>query len=145
MLGNFNQNFLAPGSVIVGNDGGFTNPARIWFLNIWNRTGQGTGIPLQVDTGLTATGTTPSTALQLNNDINEITGGGGFSGAILLALKQGQQQWVFNGSTSNKMIYPASGAQIDALGVNNPYTLAPGKTQLFTAYSTVQLRSLQLG
>ena len=144
MLENYSQTFVAtPGA--ISKDGSLSNPFRIFLQALWNRTGQGTGIPLQVANALAATGSSQATALQLNVDINEVLTVPPGSGVLLLPLQAGQEQQVFNGDGGNLLVYPASGYSIDALAVNAAYTLAAGKTQIFTAYSPTQLRSRQLG
>ena len=143
MLEDYSQPFPATFGPI-GKDGSLANPFRIFLQSLWNRTGQGTGIPLQVANALPATGETQATALQLNEDLNEVLSGSG-GGVVLLPLEVGQWQSVFNGTGGNVLVFPAPGYNIDALAANAAYTLANLKTQIFFAYQPTQLRSLQLG
>ena len=137
---------FTPTSPVVDGGGILTTIGRNLIQAIWNRTGQASGIPDQVANNLKATGTTQATALQLNDDWNEILSVPAGSGVILMELQPGQEQRVFNGDPAQALkVWPAVGYQIDALGLNQPYSLAHGKTQLFDAYSTTQIRSVQLG
>lgn len=122
---------------------------------LYNRTGQGTGIPLTVGNNLTALGTTQAGALELINDLNEVLNvSAGNTGVRLLStlgtLKPTQAQWVYNGTGSGINVFPPSGGQIDSLGTNNAYSLANGKQQIFTCWGLLAsgvpyFRSLQLG
>jgi hypothetical protein len=136
-----------PSTAFVDRNGILT-PAVGYYLmrQLWGRTGQGAGVPLQVANGLAARGTTQATALALTLDINEVLTVPALSGVVLIALQPGQAQEVYNGDAANALlVYPALGSKIDALGLNAAYSLAHGKTQIFTAYSTTQLRSFQIG
>ena len=53
----------------------------------------------------------------------------------------GQSQTVFNGGANNLNVYPPPGVQIDALGENEPYVLAPGTRLSFETWSDGQIRS----
>jgi len=144
MLEDYSQAFPATFGAVT-KDGSLANPFRIFLQSLWNRSGQGTGIPLQVANALAATGSSQATALQLNVDINEVLTVPPGSGVLLLPLQVGQWQSVFNGDGGNLLVYPASGYNIDALAANVGYTLGALKTQIFSAYSPTQLRTLQLG
>jgi hypothetical protein len=139
-----------PSTAIVDPKTGIlTQYGQYLLLALYNRTGDGSGIPLSVGNDLEATGATQQTALGLTNDYNEVlTGSGG--GVALLALKPGQSQIVFNGSGGNIDVYPPAGSQIDSDGVNDPYLLGNDKTQIFTCWGLLAsgapyYRSLQLG
>lgn len=124
----------------------FTNAWYRWLLAIFNRTGGESGQPNQVADDLTATGTTQATALALAVDWNFVTAVPAGSGVILMSLQPGQEQRVYNLDPANTLkIYPADGCAIDADAVNGPYSLAAGKTQVFSAETITQYRSLQLG
>ena len=105
----------------------------------------GMGIFGTTGQNLTAAGTTQATAITLSNDINEINTVPANSGVTLAALQPAQQIWVFNTTGNPLKVYPASGYQIDALGLNAPYSLAGHKDQIYTCTSQNQIRSLQLG
>ena len=122
----------------------------LWWYFIWamyNRGGGQSGVIDQVENAIAAAGASQATAYQLSRDYSEVLQGAG--GVVLANLQPGQRQWVFNGTGGNINVYPFLNAnapwQIDALGINQPYILANGKTQRFTAFSTTQARSLQLG
>jgi hypothetical protein len=126
---------------------------RPFFLGLYNRTGQANGIVPSVTPppGVTATGVSIADAFQLSQDWNDIDAGGANTGvAIAAALNEqpGNDIWVFNGTGTNKNVYPpAATAQIDALGAGNPFVLAAGKLRCFqcwyaiTAGITAQFRS----
>ena len=114
-----------------------------------DRTGGTGGLLLQVDNNVTAVGGSQGTAYGMSKDITEVLGGPG-GGVRLAALQPSQQMWVFNGAGGNINVYPPSLGLVDNLGVNNPFVLASGKTQLLTCYSLLAsggrfFRSLQLG
>jgi hypothetical protein len=115
---------------------------------LYNRTGGQSGVPFQASANLAAAGSTQATATAATLDYNEFTSGAG--GAILAALQPSQFQVVYNGIGGNLSVYPATSGEIDALGVNSPYTLGSGKTQIFwcpkllTSGATFY-RSTQLG
>lgn len=123
-------------------------PSATWWLMlraVWSRTGLGSGVPIQVDNNLTATGSSQADALQLNLDWNEVLTATAGSGVILLSVQPGQTQVVFNGSGTSIGVYPPVSMQIDSLGVNAAYPLGAGMTQFFGTYSIGQIRSVQLG
>lgn len=97
-----------------------------------------------VATGLTAKGTTQATALLLTNEWNEVTSvtivGPEVGGVLLQALQPGQSQTVFNPSSATFNVYPPPGAQIDALGVNAPYSVTTTRVT-FDFITTTQISS----
>jgi hypothetical protein len=145
MLENYQQNFLPPGTMLVNPDGSLTNAGRFLLQALWNRTGQGTGVPIEVDSAVVAAGTTQADATPLNLDWNEVLTVPANSGVVLLPMQDGQSQLVFNGGANGLKVYPSDALEIDALGVNAPYVLAAGKTQVFRQVTTTLLRSIQWG
>lgn len=145
MLINLNATNLYPGQKIVDNTQLATNDFRLLITAFFNRTGQGTGITNKVANALIATGTTQATALALNQDWNEVLTTPAGSGVILLPLLPGQSQMVYNGGLNPLLVYPAVGFAIDSLAVNAAYSLAAGKTQVFSEWQASLVRSLQLG
>jgi hypothetical protein len=136
-----------PTTAFVDRNGVLTPAVGFYLIKtLWSRTGLGTGVPAQIANNLTAAGTTQATALALTLDINEVTTVPAGMGVALFNLQPGQSQWVYNGDAANALkVYPAAGWTIDALALNAAYSLAHGKTQIFTAYSTTQIRSFQIG
>lgn len=131
---------------IVDAGGALTQPGGLSFLlPIFNRTGGSSGIPIKVSNNLAATGTAQDSALALTQDWNEVLTTPAGSGVQLSPLQPGQPQRVYNGGASALNVYPQSNVEIDALGLNEPYVLAPGKTQEFDGYSAAQVRSVQWG
>lgn len=132
---------------IAESDGSPTSTAWNFFKALFDRTGQGSGIPDKVTTGIAAAGAVWADATLLTTDVNEVMSGAG--GVLLADLAQGQWQEVYNGSGGAINVYPQADQIIDnvadILARPGPYVLASGKTQRFRAYSATQLRSLQLG
>ena len=91
--------------------------------------------------GLEATGLNQATALQLTDQWNEVDTVPANSGVLLEVLNPGQSQTVFNGGVNNLNVYPPPGVQIDALGENEPYVLAPATRLSFETWSDGQIRS----
>lgn len=150
MIPNVVQNFPPPDTPIVDSGGKFTQTGRYLLLALFNRTGMGSGIPLTVGEGLTATGSSFSDSLALADDINEVTATSIGGGVQLFPMQPGMLQIVFNGSPIvNLNVYPAQNYVIDALGTSigfpNAYVLATLKTQIFICYGQTQIRSVQLG
>lgn len=94
-----------------------------------------------VATGLGAGGTNQATALQLSAQWNEVDTVPNGSGVLLSAYQPGQSQTVFNQGLNPLDIYPPPGSQIDALGENEPYSLAAGSRITFDFTSATQIRS----
>lgn len=75
--------------------------------------------------GLTALGTTQSTAYAMTADINEFTTVAADSGAVLSALAvPGDSQTVYNAGVNPMKIYPNSGSRINGLPTNAHMLLA---------------------
>lgn len=91
--------------------------------------------------GLTATGTNQATALQLGAQWNEVDTVAMGTGVLLSPYQVGQSQTVFNGGAHALQVYPPPGLQIDALGDNEPYSLAAGSRIAFETWSDSQIRS----
>lgn len=116
--------------------GVLTKTGQYLFLQLWNRTGQGTGIIPLVSDPLTATGATIADALQLVKDWNFFGTVVAGSGCQILPLKPGNDIQVFNGGAHAINIYPPDTAsKIDALGPAAAYSLAPGKLRVFECWA----------
>lgn len=94
-----------------------------------------------IASGLEATGVNQATALQLSAQWNEVDTVAVGSGVLLSALNQGQSQTVFNQGAHALLIYPPPGTQIDALGLNQPFSLAADARITFDFTSLAQIRS----
>lgn len=94
-----------------------------------------------VATGLVATGANQATALQLTSQWNEVDTVASGTGVLLASYQPGQSQTIFNQGAHSLLVYPAPGSQIDALGVNQPFTLSNGSRQTFDFTTTTQIRS----
>jgi TRAP-type mannitol/chloroaromatic compound transport system permease large subunit len=121
-------------------------PSQIWW-RFWfalrNRTLQ--TVQATVNDAVTAAGTTQGTATALESEWNVITAGAINTGVVLDGFNIGVSTTAFNASGSAKNVYPPSGMTIDALGTNNPYSLANLKQQTFNQVSDTQFYSTQLG
>lgn len=140
-------------SPIADPNGNVMQPWRDFLYNLWLRLGGGTPWPTTAS-GLSATGTTQATALQLTAVTNVLQTVGAGSGVVLPSTssgiapsqpQSGQPYLVVNGGANALNVYPPVGFQIDGLGANAPYSLASGKSQIFWCISAVQFFSTQLG
>lgn len=95
-------------------------------------------------TGLTAAGTTIGTALILASNFNEVTTTAAGTGVRLPspAAQQvnGARIVVWNAGANTLNVYPMSSGQIDALGANNPDTIASGACKTYVALSATLYR-----
>jgi hypothetical protein len=118
---------------------------RDFLKTLYDRTGGARGVP-SVQKKLTATGSTQVTALLLTGDWNDFgTVAPGAGCQIPKQFIQGSDVTIHNGGTNTLSIYPPPGWQIDALGVNAPYLLPAGKTQVLRGWDNLLIRSTQLG
>lgn len=95
--------------------------------------------------GLVATGTVQGDALVLTKGWNEVTTTPVNSGVVIPALGVGLASTTFNEGANALKLYPPVGGQIDALGINNPYSLAASKMQSLFQLTVTQWRTTQLG
>lgn len=131
MIPAVQQNFPPSNEKLVDHLGGLTQQGRFLLLALFNRTGAGPGVPYSVGNALVAAGATAATALELIDDINDITSGSG-AGAILFPLQIGQQQLVKNRSGGGITIYASGGGLIDNA---NSFALADTKSAIFSCIS----------
>ena len=92
-------------------------------------------------TGLTATGTTRTDAYAITADQNEFTTVAAGTGCILRANVSGADTTIWNAGANTLNVYPVTGNQIDALGINNPDTIAAGASKRYTALTAGFYRS----
>jgi len=121
-------------------------PTWVWW-RFWQGlfTRSAATIPYLVALGLTATGTTQGTALQLEAEWNEVTTVAANTGVALFAFGTGFDSRVWNAGANSLKVYPPIGCSIDGGAANAPYALAAGKAQVFSQLSATEWRSLQLG
>lgn len=144
-LSTFQTPFPQDKVPIITKNGTIVRPAGYnFFVSLWNRTGGSTGVIPSLGIGLVATGASQLTALSLENDWNQVTGGGG-SGVQIPSLQPGQTIVILNISGSAINVYPIVGSIIDALAANAAYSLANNKQQIFEQWDLTHLRSTQLG
>lgn len=85
-----------------------------------------------------AAGGNQGAATALTAELNAVTGADNAKGVKLPTAAADSIVVVINtDATSNLLIYPATGAQINALGANNAFTLTPGQRAEFIGRSTV--------
>lgn len=139
------SNFPSADGRPLEKDGRFTREWLYLFLALFKRTGSGTGAPGSVTTAIDAAGTTQATAQEIASDYNEVlTASAGTGVRMFPTIQPGYSQAVYNGTGSSINVYPPVGFYMDA-SLNTAYSLANGKTQVFTCYSQTQIRSFQIG
>lgn len=145
MIPPFAQLLPSQRDPVVDQSGAFTNAFWRVILALWNRSGQGTGVPMQVDNPVTAAGAAQATATPLTLDWTEVTTAAAGTGVVMADLKVGQQQIVFNSSGNALLVYPFANAaapiHIDALADNAGYTLADNQLQVFMLWSLTRVRT----
>ena len=131
-----------PTAAMPIDEGGQLIASQVWWrfwYGLYKRTAA--SIPYLVGSGLTATGTTQANALALPSEWNEVTTTASNTGVILNAFGVGFNSIVFNAGANTLKIYPPVGCAIDALGTNNPYSLASGASRDFYQLTATQFRS----
>jgi hypothetical protein len=95
-------------------------------------------------TGLTATGGSQNAALGLVQNFNEVTTVAAGTGVRLpsgaTASVNGLEVTVWNAGANTLNVYPPTSAQIDALGLNNPDTIAAGACKTYVGVSSALYR-----
>ena len=90
-----------------------------------------------VATGLTASGTDQSGAYECTHAKNSFTTVAAGAGAKLdSSAAAGDDQMIYNGGANPLTVYPPSGAQINALGSNQPMTLPIRTACMYSCLST---------
>lgn len=92
-----------------------------------------------VDPNVTAAGSTQGTAYSITKSFTFVTtSSAGNNGVVLPASVEGNQFIIVAGGgvSASVSVYPQSGAGINSLGANNPYTLTAGSTVKLMALST---------
>lgn len=139
---NPNLSMPTPQQPLTGEEGP-DRVTQVWwrfFFGLFNR--NASTIPYLVESGITATGTTQADAYELSAEWNEVTTVPVNSGAILFEFGEGLETTVWNAGANPLKIYPPVGVQINALGVNNPFTMAAGTSRVFYQLSDVLFRTL---
>jgi hypothetical protein len=98
-----------------------------------------------VNDAVAASGTTQASATELESEWNVVTSTPANSGVVLDGFNVGVSTTVFNRGGATLKVYPPPGMKIDALGTNNPYSLANGKVQIFDQDSDSHFFSTQPG
>ncbi len=92
-----------------------------------------------VNTAVTATGTTRATGTALTADVNVVSTATSLQGVVLYQGVPGDSQIVYNATTAAITVYPPSAlVGINQLGVGNGFVLAP-----YTAVDIYMLTSTQ--
>ena len=80
----------------------------------------------EVQSALTAAGTTQGTAVAMEGDLNVITTATTGQGGILSAQSvPGDDQVVYNNTSVDILVYPPSGGNFNQLAANSGFVLAP--------------------
>lgn len=96
--------------------------------------------------GVSAAGTNQGTATALTANVNQVTTVGAGQGVALPTPVPGAEPIVVSNQGAHTLsVYPPTGVEIDALGVNVAYSLADPKMQIFWPISTTLYYSTQLG
>lgn len=95
-----------------------------------------------VNNAVTAAGTVQGDATALSVPINVVSTVASGTGVVFPTAIAGFRYTVFNTGANALKIYPASGAQINALGANVAFTLAVDSGLDFVATSATQWRTL---
>lgn len=135
------------GGTINGTAIGGTTPAAGAFTSLsasGNLTTTGNSIR-SVAATVSAAGTSQATATALTADINDVTTVGSGSGVRLPTAIAGMKITVFSDGANNLLVYPATGATIDAASANTAVTLSSTKRCDYIALSSTAWRSAQLG
>lgn len=148
MVGVTNATIISSGNNLPPPQAPFVDPSLIlsqdgynFLINLINTLAQVTPTVTVAPT-VAATGKTQATATQLssqNNTVTSQTAGG--TGVMLSALQAGQQQTVRNRTGVSISVYPQPGSQIEALGVNQAFTLTNGSDAIFSFDTATQIRT----
>lgn len=99
--------------------------------------GEATQICGDVADGLTAAGTTNADALQLSAIINRVTTTAASTGVRLMLPEQGASVVVVNSGANALLVYPGTGAQINALtATTGGFSVAAGGRAMFVGTSS---------
>lgn len=80
----------------------------------------------EMQSTITAAGTTQGTAAAMEGDVNIISTATTGQGGILSASAiQGDDQLVYNSTSTDVMVYPPSGGNFNQLAANSGFVLAP--------------------
>ena len=124
---------------IEDGSGVVTQPWWRFFYGLYTRSAA--TIAYLVGTTITAAGTTQADATALQAEWNEVTSTPANSGVRLNGFGIGFNSLVFNVGGATLKIYPPVGGAIDALGTNNPYSLANGASREFFQLTATAFRS----
>ena len=95
-----------------------------------------------VATSISAAGSTQGTATAITKEIDVVSTVASGAGVILPTAVAGMAITITNTSANSLLVYPATGAQINALGTNVGYAQASGSTLQFVAPTTTQWYSV---
>ncbi len=153
MAVNNQQNQVPTSLVPIGSFGAGKVPVTVdqaWYLFFQALSGLvadivGGVLGFTLEERATATGNSQATALAMATEWIEVTTTPPNSGVMLHNYGPGVPSSVFNSGANTLRVYPPVGCQIDGLGTNGPYLLAPSKMQVFSQTRTSQFLSMQLG
>lgn len=99
-------------------------------------------IGLDVESGITATGTNAATAYSMTAAMNEFTTVAAGTGAILYSGAVGDSQYVYNGGANQLSVYPSSGCKINALPTDQAALLPSACACEFTRVSSTRFSGM---
>lgn len=97
-----------------------------------------TGFVARSSATLAALGNSQGTAAPVVTELTAVTGADGTKGVVLPTSAADFVAIVINtDATNGLLVYPATGAQINALGANAAYTITPGQVAIFIGRSSI--------
>ena len=96
------------------------------------------GTHLSTIPGLTATGIDQAGALDITYPVNEVSTVLLGTGVKIPSIYAGFLMVIINDGVNILSVYPQSGSQINALGADVPFTMAPGDRILLISFNATQ-------
>lgn len=98
-----------------------------------------------MDSAVTATGTTAADAYTVRAAVTVVTGGAATTGVVLRVANKGDTYEVINNSTTDKNLYPPSGGKLNNGTADIGAVLLPGATAVCRCTGTVDYSVLSNG
>ena len=95
-----------------------------------------------VNSAITAAGTTQGTATAVTADLGIVSTATTGQGVILYAAVPGDDQWIYNGTSTDIKVYPPSGSKFNQLSANSGFTLAPSVGVMCKTVSSTQMLAI---
>ena len=101
------------------------------------RSQQAKAILGDVESAITATGTTAADAYAIKASITVLSAGAGTTGIVLPVAAASDNFKIVNQSGSNKILYPPTGGTLNDAAIDASITLADNDFDLITALNTI--------